>query len=138
MSSKPRILIIDPDRKVHSLFIGSMQPWFEVYTATTLSDGLALLRAHQPHIVLLEVRQSDGNGLDWIRYIRSQSWGQRLVLVCHTTLSGVRDKVNGFRVGADDYLVKPVDPERLPAHLRLLLRIRPLTITQSITHGKIS
>jgi two-component system OmpR family response regulator len=127
MSAKPRMLIIDPDNNVQHLFIESMQPRFEVRTTTTLSNGLILLRTYQPNIVLLEIKQPDGNGLEWIRHVRSQSWGQKLVLVCHTTLSGVRDKVNGFRAGADDYLVKPVDQEGLPAHLLLLLRIRPLT-----------
>jgi DNA-binding response OmpR family regulator len=50
-----------------------------------------------------------------------------MIIICVTTRRAVQDKVRGFQAGADDYIIKPINPESFPLRLALLERLRRLS-----------
>ena len=92
-----------------------------------LADSLGMARAalldHDYALVLLDRRLPDGEGTDLIRFAKESGIRTRFLVL--TALGGLRQRVDGLDLGADDYMVKPFDPEELLARVRAAER-RPL------------
>ena len=88
--------------------------------AATLAEADAALAAAAFDIVLLDLGLPDGDGMEWLAAYRQRD-PQGAVLVM-TARDRVAERVHGLRVGADDYLVKPFDPDELDARIDVLLR----------------
>lgn len=94
------------------------------FAVVRVADGAAALAAFTdtadpPDAVLLELLLPDGPGLEVCRLLRSRS---AVPIVVLTTLDSELDVAVALEVGADDYVVKPVDPRELRARLAGLLR----------------
>lgn len=116
-----KIMLIDDDESMQML-VGQIvgRAGYDFCCAATGCDGLAMLRAQRPDFLVLDVMLPDINGFDICRTIRSEG---RMVPVMFLSAKGdIVDKSVGFKAGADDYLVKPFQPEelllRIEAHLR--------------------
>ena len=116
-----KILLLEDDAKS-----ASQTSWFltshlhRVTIATDKLAGLKLIRAEQPDLVIADWILPDGNGLDFIREIRSQGISTPVIIT--TVLGETSEKVLGLDAGADDYLVKPFSPEELIARIDAILR----------------
>ncbi len=84
------------------------------------SSALARFRAHRFPVVLLDLQLPDIDGFEVCRSLRSLD--QDVAILMLTMRREVRDRVTGFEVGADDYIVKPFEPAELIARLRAVLR----------------
>jgi len=96
---------------------------FEGYDVHWVADGeaaLAWLESHEPNLIILDLMLPKVNGFDVLRQFRA-SGGSSAVLILSARDSEV-DKVQGFRSGADDYVVKPVGILELLARAEAMLR----------------
>lgn len=96
------------------------QRGFYVTVYTTVAAAKEAVRAMCPQLVLLDWNMPDGQGDELCRFIRS-GWRQ-LPVIFLTVRGDSRDIVAGFRDGADDYVVKPFEPEVLHSRIVALLR----------------
>ena len=92
---------------------------YEILQAANAKELKALLEGHAPDLILLDVRMPGEDGLTALRDIRIFS---KIPIIMLTAASGVVDKVVGLEMGADDYLVKPVDLRELQARIKATLR----------------
>lgn len=81
--------------------------------ADTLKAGRDSLRHATPDLVLLDVRLPDGNGLDLLRELREQDASRQLPVIMMTAYGELEDAVSAMKLGANDYLKKPVDLDEL-------------------------
>ncbi|MDE2147789.1 MAG: response regulator transcription factor [Burkholderiales bacterium] len=87
--------------------------------ATRLLEARGL--ADEPYdAFLVDWQLPDGSGLDWVRHLRER--GVRTPTLMLTARDLLGDRVRGLDSGADDYLVKPFEPEELTARLRAVCR----------------
>jgi DNA-binding response OmpR family regulator len=101
-----------------------LQPFYRLVKATTLEEATTHLRKEQPAVIVLDPYDlPDGDGLEWLRYLRHNPATQDLVVACVTTHSSAHDKVDGFLAGADDYVVPPINSETFAYRLGLLVRM---------------
>jgi two-component system OmpR family response regulator len=119
---KPLVLIIDPDEEFTMQLARCLSPKCQLLSAGNLQEGWVIALQNRPHIVLMEVNQPDGDGFQWIQSARSQAWSKDMAIACITTRRTVQDKIKGLRIGADDYLIKPVDMNAIYARVILLIR----------------
>ncbi|NVK54718.1 MAG: response regulator [Alteromonadaceae bacterium] len=92
------------------------------FTVTVFSDGAKAAKAilaHQPDLVILDIMLPGMNGMDVCRHIRSHYTGYILM---QTALDEDIDQMMGLEIGADDYLVKQVQPRLLLTRINALLR----------------
>jgi PAS domain S-box-containing protein len=98
---------------------------FEVQTAATGQEALVLARDLHPDLILLDVMLPDTCGYDVCQELKMNPETMDVVVLLLSGLgSQAKERVAGLEWGADGYLMKPVDPEELVAHLHSLLRIR--------------
>jgi two-component system, OmpR family, phosphate regulon response regulator PhoB len=77
------------------------------------TEALARCRKEQPQLVLLDVMMPRLSGLDLCRLLRADPKTAKLKIVMVTGLGRMGDVEEAFRAGADDYLIKPFDADRL-------------------------
>jgi DNA-binding response OmpR family regulator len=102
---------------------------YRALAAPCASDALRLCHYKQPDLLLLDLRLPDASGLDVLREIRGTDgsngrFDPSLPVIVLSGRSAPADRVRGFAVGADDYVVKPFHYEELVARLRAVLRRR--------------
>jgi PAS domain S-box-containing protein len=126
MSDVPLILNVDdhPARrytKTHILKSAGM----DVVEAEGGHETLRMVRDHCPHLVLLDMKLPDMNGLEVCRRIKAGA-GTKHIPVLHisATYTSEDDKVQSLESGADIFLAEPVEPAELITVVRALLRLR--------------
>jgi two-component system nitrogen regulation response regulator GlnG len=97
------------------VFEGEGAEAIHVLTAATGAEGLGLVRTAPPDVVVLDLQLPDGSGLDFFQQIRALDPRRPVIFI---TAHGTTDTaIEAMKLGAFDYLVKPVDLERMTALL---------------------
>jgi signal transduction histidine kinase/CheY-like chemotaxis protein len=105
------ILVIDDDASVHDLMQRYLsREGFNVITASSGQEGLRLAREQAPDVILLDVRMPNLNGWEVLTRLKSDPDLASIPVVMVTIED---DQSLGYALGATDYLVKPVDYDRL-------------------------
>jgi DNA-binding response OmpR family regulator len=118
--SGPRVLVVDDDEKLTELLTEYLARFgFAVRAAAHPEEGLRLLRADPPDLVVLDLMLPGMDGLAVCRKIRETS---RIPIVMLTARGDVADRILGLELGADDYLPKPFEPRELVARIQAVLR----------------
>jgi diguanylate cyclase (GGDEF)-like protein len=124
---KPLILVVDDEDRVRQRFAGLLtQEGYEVVLANSGADALARVRDSKPDLVLLDVVMPGMDGLEVCRILKSRRESSFLPVIILTAKSDMESRVEGLKLGADDYLGKPADPRELMARIEALLRIKQL------------
>jgi two-component system OmpR family response regulator len=119
--SSQRILVVDDETSISDLIATSLKfVGFDVRTAATGSQALAVAEEFKPHAIVLDVMLPDQDGFEVCRQIRRE--GIDVGVLFLTAKDGMEDKVAGLTIGGDDYMTKPFSLEELVARLRALLR----------------
>lgn len=131
MSQKPaRVLIVEDDARLRALLEDYLAG--SGFVVTGESDGsraLERILREAPEAVVLDLMLPGAHGLDVVRRVRPTYQGALLIL---TASKAEVDQVLGLELGADDYVLKPVEPRVLLARLRSLLRrVSPTGPTQT-------
>jgi DNA-binding response OmpR family regulator len=115
-----RILLIDDDRRHSKLLRSYLQRHeIEVECAYDGEQGLRLLAAHRPDLVLVDVMLPGKDGFALCREIRRR---YKVPVIMLTARGDTTDRVYGLEIGADDYVAKPFDPRELVARIQAVLR----------------
>lgn len=108
----------------------------QVSVFATIAAARTALQKKCPAMVLVDWNMPDGNGAALCRWIRAR-W-KSLPVIFLTVRGDSRDIVSGFQNGADDYVVKPFEPEVLLSRIRALLRRAGDVSEQYLSCGSIS
>lgn len=117
-----KLLVVEDDPPLQAALLRLLGQWgYATEQASTAAEALGWLERELFDLVLLDLGLPDRDGLSLCRQLRRLPCHQPLVLML-TARDARLDKVRGFEEGADDYVVKPFDPELLRVRLRALLR----------------
>jgi DNA-binding response OmpR family regulator len=115
-----RILVVDDEERiVHFLTTKLKASGYEVLTAGDGVKGLEQLHAQEPDLVVLDLLMPKMNGLEMLKELRSFSTVPVIIL---TAKGADADRIKGLRLGADDYLPKPFNPDELVARIEAIRR----------------
>lgn len=116
----PLILVIEDEPQIRRFLRATLTTHgYRLVEAATARDGLTLIAAQPPDVVILDLGLPDLDGLDVTRSIREWSAVPIIVL---SARGQERDKVAALDAGADDYLTKPFGVGELLARMRVALR----------------
>jgi DNA-binding NarL/FixJ family response regulator len=122
----PPILIADGDRADRKLVVDLLRRiGYEPDEARTGPEALDLAKSLQPGLVLFEVNLPEISGYEVCRALRDAFDGDMAIIFLSGERTTSADRVAGLLVGADDYVVKPFDPDELLARVRSALRRHP-------------
>ena len=118
-----KILVIDDDVAINELIKVNLELMgYRVIQAFDGTTGFALCKQELPSVVVLDVMMPEVDGFTVAQRIRKNDDTKNIPIIMLTALSQLNDKVNGFNIGVDDYLVKPFEIEELQVRIRALLK----------------
>ena len=121
MQRGQRVLVVDDDPAINDLLASGLRfVGFDVDVAARGYDALATVAEQVPDVVVLDVMLPDCDGFEVCRRLRER--GVQVPVVFLTARGTTDDKVNGLRLGGDDYLTKPFSFEELVARIESVLR----------------
>ena len=139
-----KILVIDDDTAINELIkINLEMSGYDVISATDGIRGFALCKQENPDLVILDVMMPEVDGYTVAKYMRENSSTKEIPILMLTALGQLDDKVKGFDIGVDDYLVKPFELEELKVRVRALLKrshriLESLATKELLTVGDIT
>ena len=117
-----RILIVDDDPDALTLIGLTLERrGYTVLRASGGTEALMMVEAERPHLVLLDLMMPHMDGYEVCRRIKSDPHMSSIPIVMLTAKAQMASQVEGYRVGADDYVTKPVHPDDLASHIRTVL-----------------
>ncbi len=118
--NQPLILIIEDEEPLRRFLIPTLSSQrYQVLSAVTATEGLAMARSHNPDLVLLDLGLPDRDGMAVLKELRT--WSRKPVVIL-SARNQECDKVRALDQGADDYLAKPFGAAELLARIRVALR----------------
>ena len=107
-TSLPTALVADPDPYYQQQLVNLLQPSFRCVVANTLRETIQLLQRERPVLLVLDLDQPDGDGIILVQQMQNHSDYSRVLIACVTKRAAIKDKIQAFQAGVDDYLVKPL------------------------------
>ncbi|MGE0056875.1 MAG: response regulator transcription factor [Dehalococcoidia bacterium] len=132
MAVEPLILAVDDEAGILRLIkLELSSQGFRVIVAGEGEEALRMAEQQRPDIVILDIVMPEMSGLEVMRRLRERT---SVPVILLTAKDHDEDKVRGLEMGADDYLVKPFNPEELSARVRAVLRrgFRPTVGAENI------
>jgi DNA-binding NtrC family response regulator len=112
-----KILIIDDEQSSRSMLRQALSDWSYVSVeATDTQSALQLFETEQPSLTLLDINFSDGFGLDVLRKIKLRKPFANVIVI--TGRDSVEEMIEALRAGASDFLIKPLDLDKLKTAVR--------------------
>ncbi len=123
MTAQIDILAIDDDKLIQKIITKSLQTdMMNVRTANDGESGIEQALIKSPDIILLDVEMPGINGFETCEKLRNIEPIKDIPIVFLSSRSSLREKMQGYEVGADDYLVKPFEKEFLIARINILVK----------------
>jgi len=120
---KAKILIVDDDPDILDILkITLDEENYDVIQASNGEDAVKLIQEKSPNLVILDYNMPRMNGKEVCQKVKQDFLLQHLPIVMLTGKGEIVDKVHGIDAGADDYIVKPFEPQELLARIRMILR----------------
>ncbi len=130
-----KILLVEDDNPLRQALMRLLQMWgYAVAAASGAIEAFDLLEQDGFDLVLLDLGLPDLEGVEFCQQLRQQPEPQPLVMML-TARDSASSKIKGFESGADDYVVKPFEPEVLRARLKALLRRAHRPLNSELTAG---
>ena len=105
-----KLLLVDDDAPLRRSMARALERrGFQVLPAEGVAEARALAREHRPDFAVLDMRLTEGSGLDLVRTLRELRPETRIVIV--TGYGNIATAVAAIKAGAVDYLAKPVDAD---------------------------
>jgi FlaA1/EpsC-like NDP-sugar epimerase/lipopolysaccharide/colanic/teichoic acid biosynthesis glycosyltransferase len=124
VGEKYRVLVIDDDKTLCDLLKEAVNGTYEVATACSAREGFDQIQRQRPHLILLDVKLPDQNGLQVCQALRGNPLYRNIPIIMMTGYGDKDAVVTGLRAGADDYLAKPFRLDELQARIAAILRRR--------------
>lgn len=127
---KAHILIIDDDKELSGLIKKHLtDEQYQVDCMNNGAKGVLFFQTAKIDLVLIDIVMPELNGIEAAKAIRYHN--QDVPIIFLTSQSDIQTKLEGFRAGADDYLIKPFNIDELKMRIGAVLRRKPVSIKKS-------
>jgi CheY-like chemotaxis protein/tetratricopeptide (TPR) repeat protein len=121
--SKSRLLVVDGDPKsLRVLDVSLKKAGFEVATATSGREAMALLEASVPDLIISDTDLAETDGFELCRRIKASPEWAKIPFLFVSSRKSIEDKIRGLELGVDDYLSKPIYIKEIGIRVRTALQ----------------
>ena len=118
-----RVLLIDDEQFYYKLIEKKLKESdYELEYAKSGADGLAKIPSFDPGLLIIDLKMPEMDGFEILDRLRRDSKFSHIPVIVITAKDELSEKLKAFELGADDYLVKPFQPEELVARMGILTR----------------
>ena len=110
-----KILLAEDSPSTRSLVVSALEMIGDVEVVESSSgfEALKILPRHKFDVIITDINMPDINGLELLSFVKQNPAYQHIPLIIITSEASERDREKGRALGADEYLVKPIDPDAL-------------------------
>jgi len=117
------ILVVEDESSVREMIVFALErAGFVIMAAGDAAQAQAMMAQRTPDLMLIDWMMPGLSGIDFTRRLKNSEASRRIPIIMLTARSDEMDKVQGFDVGADDYVTKPFSPRELVARIKAVLR----------------
>ncbi|WP_446810595.1 response regulator [Methylomonas sp. 2BW1-5-20] len=121
---KPKILIVDDVHENLHTLLNILRSDYAVLAATSGAKALEIARRSPvPELILLDIQMPEMDGYQVLHHLKADSLTKDIPVIFVTAAAEVNGEMRGFKLGASDYLLKPVIPEMLLVRVELHLEL---------------
>ena len=118
-----KILVVDDEDSINELIKINLElSGYDVISAFDGLQGFTLAKQELPDLIVLDVMMPDVDGYTVAKRVRENASTAEIPILMLTAMGQLEDKVKGFDIGVDDYLVKPFEMDELKVRVRALLK----------------
>jgi len=128
------ILIVEDDESMRELMTAKLEKRFDVISAQNGKLALNIVENKQVDLIVSDIMMPVMNGYDFVRELRNM--GMQTPVIMATAKQSFDDKKDGFSVGADDYMTKPINFDELMWRIDALLRRSKIAADKEIVMGR--
>ncbi len=131
-----QILIVEDNKNIQTLITARLErAGYQVIQADNGHEALELLDSQQVDLIISDIMMPKMDGFELIESLRAAHYDMPILVV--TAKESFEDKEKGFRLGTDDYMVKPIDMNEMLLRVAALLRRAKITNEHRITMGEV-
>jgi len=116
----PILLIEDDDTSAFLIKEFLEESDFEITIANSVTTGISNIKFEKYSLILLDINLPDFNGFEVLKFLNKNKINISVIVI--SAYSDKNSKLQAFKLGANDYMVKPIDPEELEARIWVQLK----------------
>lgn len=119
---KDTILVLDDEMSIRMLLENFLSKTYNVITCNDGQEGLKYLEeGNLPDLIVADIQMPNLDGYEFIRNVRASGFFKNIPMIMLSGIESSSERVKCLKLGADDYLVKPFNPEELAIRIENLL-----------------
>lgn len=119
---KKKVLIIDDELSIRMLLENFLSKEYDVFTKSDGLDGLKWMEeGNMPDLIVADIQMPNLDGYEFIKNVRASGYFKDIPLIMLSGIESSSEKVKCLKLGANDYIVKPFNPEELSIRIELLI-----------------
>ncbi|MDO3694606.1 two-component regulator propeller domain-containing protein [Wenyingzhuangia sp. chi5] len=120
---KHKILVIDDNTELRKYVVEYLSAYFKVYEAENGKEGLEVCKKIKPVLCVVDVMMPVMDGFDFVEALKADENLSHTAVVLLTALAENENRIKGYKIGVDGYLVKPFDPSLLKTRIDNIIKI---------------
>jgi DNA-binding response OmpR family regulator len=119
---KKKILVIDDELSIRLLLENYLS---KMYDVVTRNDGMEALKwmedGNMPDLIVADIQMPNLDGYEFIKNVRNSGFFKEIPMIMLSGIESSQEKVKCLKLGANDYMIKPFNPEELSIRIEILL-----------------
>ena len=122
---KKTVLVIDDEMSIRMLLENYLSKTYTVITRNDGQEGLKYLEeGNLPELIVADIQMPNLDGYEFLRNVRASGFFKNIPMIMLSGIESSNERVKCLKLGADDYLVKPFNPEELAIRIENLITRR--------------
>jgi YesN/AraC family two-component response regulator len=121
---KHEVLVIEDNPELRKYIVDYLSDFYKVYEAENGKEGLAICKNIKPVLCVVDVMMPVMDGFKFVEAIKNDENLSHTAVILLTALAENENRIKGYKVGVDGYLVKPFDPALLKSRIENVIKIR--------------
>ncbi|KAA0989080.1 ATP-binding protein [Dyadobacter aurulentus] len=117
------ILVVDDNTDMRQHIQSLIGPWYRTIGAVNGVDALEKISEYRPSLILSDIMMPEMDGIELLRRVKDNAASAQIPVILITARAGEESKIEGYEIGADDYLVKPFSSNELLVRIKSQLKI---------------
>lgn len=110
---KHKILVIDDEKSIRILLENFLSKEYEVITKSDGSEGLDWLEGNIPDLIICDIQMPNMDGYEFVERVRERGYTKHTPILMLSGAESSKERIKCYKLGAQDFLVKPFNPEEL-------------------------
>lgn len=119
----PTVMIVDDNEDMSTYLRSILQHYYRTIIAANGKEAIQKINIHHPDLVISDIMMPVMDGIEMLKILKQDAGTSRIPIILLTARAGEESRIEGYEIGADDYLVKPFSSKELLAKVRAQIRL---------------